>query len=281
MENLSTYKIKDRIDDSRWATLFTAEHKVTGQIVMVKFFNLNGTLAHLTGTDEELVWRHRFALETHIMNSVDHSNVVKLLGYGALPNGRPCFIMPFIINDLTYELGPDINDPAELIRLAPPRRPKQMRPDRAFHVLRQMLRGLDAVHRLGIVHRTLKPENVMMTRRKAGNPVIGNFGLSKWGARVVEIDDELMVDHGYTSPEQIADPNAVGTSADVFSVGAIAYRMLTARMPDKHETSVCAAGAKVPAAVDRLIQTCLSTEPEKRPIHANAMRAALDRAIAE
>lgn len=279
MDTPSTYKIKDRVADSRWSTLFTAEHKVSGQIVIVKFFNLKGPLADAVGTDVELIWKRRFALETKIMGMIRHPNVVPLLGYGTISGGRPCVIMPFIAADLTYELGPDIGDPALLARLAPPKRPKRMRPDRAFHVLRQMMRGVAALHDAGIIHRSLKPENVLMTRKKAGVPMICDFAMAKWNGRVLGEDDKINEPIHYVSPEQRENPAGVDPRADVYAMGAIAYRMLTSRIPQELETSVLDAGAQVSKSVDKLIQASLASDRAHRPANAAAMRAALDRAI--
>jgi eukaryotic-like serine/threonine-protein kinase len=279
LEDISIYEIKNRIADSDWATLFTAEHKVTGMLVAAKFLNLQGPLASVAGTDDELVWRRRFALETEIMGAVSQPNVMPLLGHGAIPGGRLCLIMPFLETSLSDELGRDISDLRLLAHMTSAHRPKSMHLDRAFNVLRQTVSGVGALHRLGIAHGNLNSDTVMMTHAQGGDPVLCDFMMAKWGDSSPEIDVQAFNPTAYTSPEQVADPARVDPSSDVYALGALAYRMLTARVPGRGEKSVQKAGVDVSTGVDRFIQECLSTKPERRPAHAPAMQVALDKAI--
>ena len=279
MENLSTYTIKDKIADSRWTTLFTAVHKVNGSKVIVKFFNLKGSLSDAIGTEKEVIWRKRFALETRIMERANHPNIVPLLAHGKIPDGRPCLIMPFIDANLRYEIGPDITDPRVLARLAPPRRPKPHPPDRVYAVLRQMLAGLDHLHNLGIVHRDLKPSNVLVTRRSGDQVLVCDFGMAKWQGEVFDVPGEMIGSRGYVSPEQKTDASTVDASADIYSVGLMAFRMLTGYLPIDSEVSVLARNSCIAVPVDRLIQTCLSATPSDRPHNAGVMLSELDAAL--
>ncbi|MBT4038786.1 MAG: protein kinase [Rhodospirillales bacterium] len=276
LEDVSTYQIRNRILDSNWATFFTAVHKVTGQVVCVKFLNPKGPLAEGAGSSASAVWRQQFALETRIMRSMDHPNVVRLLAHGSIPGGRLCLVMPYFSSTLSDELGRDITDDRLIAHLTPENRPRKIHPVRVLNLIRQIASGVGALHKSGIAHGALNPENVLMTSTLGGDPVVSEFGKAKWGEKSLDLDTALLGRSRYESPEQMTDPTHASVTSDVYAIGAIAYRMLTARMPTESENSVLGAGVDVTEPFSRCIQSCLSQRPEDRPTNAHALRAALD-----
>jgi tetratricopeptide (TPR) repeat protein/tRNA A-37 threonylcarbamoyl transferase component Bud32 len=159
-----------------------------------------------------------------------------------------------------------------------------------------LARGLGQAHALGVVHRDLKPGNVLFTAD--GRPLIGDLGLAKHyrgdapGAsqsqRLSETG-ELRGTFGYLAPEQIEDSKSVGPQADVFSLGALLYRCLAGELPFPVETlpgywqameagtppSLSGHNPGCPSWLSRVIARCLRMNPDDRYADGLALYAAL------
>ena len=275
MNTLAKYKIRDRIADSRWSTLYSADDTISGGKIVVKVFHLKGSKAEAIGSEAEVVWRNRFALEAEILKAINHRHIISLIESGALPDGRPCLLMPFVQANLTYEMGPDIDDPVVLAKMAPPKRPRRIKPVRAIHILRQILSGLSVLHDMGVIHRDLKPDNVLLTRKSRGDVLLCDFGMAKWGDKVFDVENEYIGSRGYTSPEQLEAPGDVGPQSDLYSFGLIAFRMLCGRLPKDGERSVREAGVDAGEKLEGLIFNCLNVLAAKRPLNASAAQESL------
>jgi serine/threonine protein kinase len=270
VSTLAKYKIRERIARSRWSTLYSADDNINGGKIAVKVFHLKGSKADAIGSEDEGVWRKRFALEADILKAVHHKHIISVIESGALPDGRPCLLMPFAQANLTYEIGSDISDPAILAKMAPPKRPKRLKPVRALQILRQILSGLAVLHDMGVVHRDLKPDNVLLTKRSRGDVMLCDFGMAKWGDKVFDVENEYIGSRGYTSPEQRENPADAGPQSDLYSFGLIAFRLLCGRLPKNGERSVKEAGADAGTKLEGLIFDCLSVEAAERPLNASA-----------
>ncbi len=274
------YSIRDRIARSSWTTLYSADDKISGNKIVIKVFNLTGDINH-PDYEDEAVWQSRYVLEAEIMRSIDHPHVIPLIDSGALPDGRPCLLMPYAQANLAYEIGPDIVDPAELARLSPPRRPRIMKSVRAIQVLRQVLSGLSVLHEMGIVHRDLKPANVLLSKKCNGQVRVCDFGLAKWGDRTFDTKTERIGTRRYISPEQLERPMDVDPRSDMYSLGLIGFRLLCGRLPINGERSVrevrnAVAGTnpdRIGDHMESLIYDCLDPSLAQRPLDAAAALA--------
>src|SRR5262249_55483510 len=105
-------------------------------------------------------------------------------------------------------------------------------PSRAAELVEQLARGVAVCHKAGVVHRDLKPQNVLLTR--SGTPKITDFGLAKRqdSADRLTATGTVMGTPSYMSPEQtLGDHDRIGESADIYALGAILYHLLTGRPP--------------------------------------------------
>jgi serine/threonine-protein kinase len=157
----------------------------------------------------------------------------------------------------------------------------------AFAVLEQVLAGLAAAHRLGLVHRDVKPENVLISR--TGEVKVADFGLVTASARAgASTAGMIMGTVAYLSPEQVATGDADARS-DVYAAGIVLYELLTGAPPYSGDTAISVAyrhvnsdvpppsqiAGEVPPELDRLVLRCTRRDPAARPADAAAMLAEL------
>jgi serine/threonine protein kinase len=157
-----------------------------------------------------------------------------------------------------------------------------VRPEQAFIAIEGMLNALDYAHRNGIVHRDVKPENLLVT--DAGTVKLTDFGLA---SGLAVLTDKIAGTPGYMAPEVIAG-GAAGRAADLFAAGAVAYELLTGRpVVDHADASVFARRANEPVHMPReldpevaaWLERMLAERPEDRPQSAEAAWEQLERAV--
>lgn len=215
---------------------------------------------HLAGlmSDEEI--RRRFATEARLMQALDHPNIVGILDSGE-HEGMPFIIMEYYCRNLGQVIG-------ETYRLENPSR--ILRIDKAVRFAVETLRGLSCLHRNGIVHRDIKPFNLLLTEDETVR--ITDFGLSKLRGEIFAGPRQLAVGSPYyCAPEQEKDPNEVDPRADLYSVGVILYRLLTGRLPMKKPDSPSSQNAELDCAWDAFLMRVLDLDRERRPSSADAM----------
>ena len=164
----------------------------------------------------------RFDRERRILASFEHPNIARLIGGGALENGRPWLAMEYVA-------GLRIDEFCRTHRLDLRARVRLTIP---------VLKAVEAAHRQLIVHRDLKPSNVLV--QEDGTPKLLDFGIAK----AIEADDDATRTHPdrrpmtprYASPEQLAGERA-STQSDVYSLGVLLYELLTTVSPYGDTTS--------------------------------------------
>ncbi len=270
------FRLKSPIARSRWTSLYSAISKDLPGKFAVKIFDLSGSNEKAIGTPDEGVWLKRFDLEGRILAAMDHPGVIALVDRGSLPDGRPYHVLPFVEANLIYEMGGDISDPAKLSRLAPPRRPRALTYERALSLLVRITDALEALHQMDIIHRDLKPGNVLLSRKKGGDPVLCDFGMARWGDQMFDVPGELIGSRDYVSPEQEFDPKAAGKPADVYALGRIAYRMFSGKLPALDDGAIAADLPEMPPSLAELILRCLKNDPAQRPADAVTVQGVLE-----
>ncbi|OJH42947.1 hypothetical protein BON30_05720 [Cystobacter ferrugineus] len=160
----------------------------------------------------------RFKREARMLSAVDHPAVVRVIDYGETDAGA-CIVMEYVEGENLYDV---------LQQGALP-------PARALPLLHQLAEGLAAIHDRGIIHRDIKPENVLLTRGPRGEQArLLDFGI----ARLMEADKAgnlSQVGLVVGTPEYLSPEQAVGAPvdarSDLYSFGALAYRMLSGQLP--------------------------------------------------
>lgn len=195
----------------------------------------------------------RLAREARLQAEIDHPHVVRVhdvLDVG----GRPALVMAFSDGGSLWdalEQGP-------------------MDEARAAQIGRDMARGLKAIHARGVVHRDVKPSNVLLMGSE-GRAALTDFGV----AREVGSDEtqtgEVLGTPSYMAPEQLRSTATVGPTADMYAFGVVLYELLVGERPPPSAAQIAQRLANRPPPIAELIQGCLSPEPEARPDAARAL----------
>ncbi len=227
----------------------------------------------------------RFAREGRAASAASSEHIVRVLD-GGTEDGSPYLVMELLQGD---DLGKRL------------RRERTLPVDEALRVADQLLRGLEAAHAQGVVHRDLKPDNVMVVPGAAGDAVakIVDFGMSRieravGGTRPLPLTRRGIVlgTPLYMSPEQVRASRDVDARTDLYAVGAILFECLAGRPPHVGEAyeqillDICTEDApdvrrwrpEVSGDLAAFVARALAREPDERFQTAAEMRGALDAA---
>jgi len=204
--------------------------------------------------------RARFLREGRLAARLSDPNVVRIFDVGE-EDGRPFIAMEYV-------------DGQTLSQLVRARGPRPAHEAAALGV--QLCRGLAAVHRAGLVHRDVTPQNVLLHRD--GQLKLGDFGIAFGveGTRLT-IAGTVLGTAAYLAPEQARGDDATA-AADIYGAGAVLYELLAGR-PPRTPTSVAELAelrpidppAGIPPALARIVMRCLEDEPKQRPASAAAL----------
>ncbi|MHA5283436.1 protein kinase domain-containing protein [Corynebacterium sp. CQ3829_602738] len=222
------------------------------------------------------VFRERFRREARAMAQLSHPNLVNVYDFSA-SGGEVFLIMELItggtLRELLAERGP-------------------MPPHAAAAVMRGMLTGLSVAHAKGMVHRDIKPDNVLIDT--SSRVKLSDFGLVRATAETTQSTDQIVGTVAYLSPEQV-DGGALTAASDVYSAGIVLFELLTGRTPFSGETPLAHAYARlrsdvpapssliagVPKLFDELVATATARNPHDRFHDAAEFLAALDDVASE
>ena len=268
METIGRYRVTGRLGRGGMATVYKALAPVTGRLVAVKLLRPRDVLLDLVG---EEALRQTFLDEARIMGGLNHPHLARILDCDS-HQGRPFFVLEYYAHSLGTSIG-------EAYRAETPSRPVSA--DRARHYLRQALLGLERLHFAGIVHRDIKPYNLMITGDDRIKII--DFGLSRVrGEERGEGSRPPGMQVGspfYAAPEQNSDPQGVDGRADLYSVAVMALRMLTGRLFGHRQELVTLLGevqATRGPSWREWLERGLARSPQERFADSRAMRLALE-----
>lgn len=264
------YQVERELTGGGMSRVFVAEECALGRRVVVKV--LPSELA--AGLSIE-----RFRREIQLAAQLQHPHIVPLLTAGEAA-GLPYFTMPFVEGETLRG------------KLAAGELPLQ----EAVRMLRDIASALEYAHAHGVVHRDVKPDNVLLS---GGSPVITDFGVAKALSASTASEDvtRSTISRGialgtpaYMAPEQAAAEARVDSRADVYAFGCLAYEMLTGQPPFTGRSASALLAAHVsekpehiarrrstiPPALARLVMQCLEKSPADRPQHAADIVHVLD-----
>ena len=268
----TTYTLERELGGGGMSRVFVADETRLGRKVVVKV--LSPELA--AGINSE-----RFEREIRVAASLQQANIVPLLSAGDT-DGLPYYTMPFVDGEsLRARLRAGGAQPLAQV----------------VSVLRDVARALAYAHERGIVHRDIKPDNVLLS---GGAAVVTDFGIAKAisASRTLQ-DGETLTQLGiaigtpaYIAPEQAAGDPAVDQRADIYSFGCLAYEMLTGQAPfaNRSPQRVLAAHLSeaprpvvelrpdAPPPLASMVMRCLEKDAAARPQTAHELLASLDAA---
>jgi serine/threonine-protein kinase len=258
------YLIERKLGSGGMADVYLAEDQELGRRVALKLLN------ERHANDEQFV--ERFRREAQSAAGLNHPNIVSIFDRGRA-EGTYYIAMEYLDGRTLKEL---------LIRNGPTPVPI------AIDYSRQILGALAFAHRNGIVHRDIKPHNIVV--RKDGRLKVTDFGIARSGASQMTEAGSIVGTAQYLSPEQ-ARGAPVDARSDLYSLGIVLYEMLTGKVPFtgdapveiamKHLTAVPQPPSKlrpdVPHDLDAVVMRALSKEPDQRYASAEEMDADLAR----
>jgi tRNA A-37 threonylcarbamoyl transferase component Bud32/CheY-like chemotaxis protein len=250
---IAGYRIEERIGRGGMGVVYRAEHLNLRRRAAIKI--IAPDLAESEG------FRERFTREARIAAALQHPNIVTVYDAGEV-DGLLYLAMQYIEGE----------DLAAMLR-----RDGRLRPYRAVDVCRQVAAALDAAHAMGLIHRDVKPANVLVEGRTA---FLTDFGLTKrldgTHAQLTRAGDVVGTIH-YVAPEQI-EGTRVSARSDVYSLACLLYHCLSGRVPFARETDVAVIYAhlseqptslssvrpELPDGLDAVIAKALDKSPDRR-----------------
>jgi serine/threonine protein kinase len=257
------YRIVKRIAQGGMGVVYLARHEELGQRVAVKF------LHRRFADDEELATR--FFNEARAASKVSHPYAVGIYDFARLEDGTLFIVMEYVDGTPLHELIQSRNTIEAPLAVALALRISQV---------------LDVAHEQHLVHRDIKPDNIMVIEGRDGDPTVKvlDFGIAK----ILDDDSSggltqtgmMFGTPEYMSPEQASGSTEVDHRSDIYSLGLVMYEMIVGHPPFRGRNKLAllqrhvseapapvarAANKRLPESLSRLIMSCLEKSPDKRP----------------
>jgi serine/threonine protein kinase len=266
-ETLDRYQIVAPIGEGAMGCVYRGTHTVLPREYAIKvlFRDFAGNATQI----------ERFRREAQAASTMSHANIVQVADFVSLQNGITFIVMELIAGH-TLEAAIHAQAPFP--------------PKRVGHIARQIAAGLGEAHRMGFVHRDVKPSNIMLSPSPKGEHVkILDFGVVGIGqapiaSRLTGIG-HIIGTPTYMAPEQVHDPS-VGPAADLYALGVIMFEMLAGEPPftgvDRTEVFIKHISEPPPSlppaqGLELLVSSLLEKQPEKRPKRADEVIRSIER----
>jgi serine/threonine-protein kinase len=273
---LGQYRLKQRLGSGGMGEVYLAEHALLRRPCALKLIR-----PERAGDEQHL---RRFEREVQAMATLTHPSTVEIYDYGHAADGTFYYVMEYL---------PGLNLDQLVQRHGP------LPPARAVHLLRQVCGALAEAHAVGLVHRDIKPGNILACERGGRHDVakLLDFGLVQThnlagsGAEATRLTQTGAIagTPAYMAPEQAAGKMDLDARADIYSLGAVAYFLLTGRPPFVRETPLLTLLAHLtdslppprelrpdlPADLEAVVLRCLEKDPTPRFPDAESLERAL------
>lgn len=224
----------------------------------------------------------RFEREVQAMATLTHWNTVEVYDYGRTADGTFYYVMEYLpglsLQELVEEYGP-------------------LPPARAIHFLKQLCAALKEAHAIGLIHRDIKPSNVIACQRGGIHDVaklldfglVQDIGTFKGANDKLTMQGAILGSPNYISPEQASGKSGIDARSDIYSLGALAFFLVTGQTPFVRETAMELLAAhmkdeptlphrlrpELPQDLEEVILMCLRKNPEERFSDAESLELAL------
>jgi serine/threonine protein kinase len=254
-KTVGDYQIVEKIAEGGMGTVYKARHRETGQVVAIKMVSSDML--------SNAVLLKRFENEFRAASRLDHPNIVRALDFGTAA-GRPYLVMEFVDGE---SLGQKLERDGRLPEAE------------SLRITRLAAEGLEHAHNNGMIHRDVKPDNIMLARD--GQVKLADLGLVK------EVDAELNLTRTgrglgtphFMAPEQFRNAKSADVRCDIYSLAATLYMMVTGELPFRSLGPLDAWMKKVnndlppprklvpevSERTDAAIRRAMQAEPKKRP----------------
>jgi serine/threonine-protein kinase len=259
------YKLIDERGRGSFATVYVARDTKDNRIYAVKVMHIE------LSNDGDLL--ARFQREAHILLNLNDPHIVQIIDYGEDNN------MHFIVMD--YIDGQNLK--YHTLTHGP------LEPSRALSYAQQIAEGLDTAYKHGVVHRDIKPQNILINTR--GVVKITDFGLARSRETVTLTQSNVFMGTAYyISPEQAESGRSADTRSDLYSVAAVLFEMLAGHPPFEGDTavdivmkqmnekvpSICRLRPELPVEMDIFLQKAMAKSPNDRYSTPREFIAALE-----
>ncbi len=258
------YQVIEELGKGGMGSIYKVLDKKINEKIALKLINME------TPSDEKSV--ERFSNELKLARKVSHRNICRMYDLGE-EQGTHYITMEFVP-------GEDLKN--SITRMGP------LNPGRAVSIAKQLCKGLAEAHKTGVIHRDLKPQNVMIDSQ--GNARIMDFGIARtMKGEGLTADGMIIGTPEYMAPEQV-EGKEVDQRTDIYSLGAILYEMLTGRVPFKGKSPISVAfmhktekpkdprvyNDQITEELSRLVLKCMEKDKARRYQNVGELNAALE-----
>lgn len=255
---IGKYQINALLGSGTMGRVYRVTIPVLKKTAALKLFTPSPALIKKAG----LTWlREQFIHEAAVIANIRHPNVVSIWSLEEREN-ELFYLMEYYCRNLGQRIGESYwaDRPSRKVSV-----------DKACHYMTQIIEGLWRLHEADIIHRDIKPFNIMLA--DTGTVKLVDFGLSKRrGEKQLLRAEKLTIGTPfYSAPEQLHSPDTVDQRADLYSAGVILYRMLTGHLPAKNPARPSEFNAQLDRNCDRFILKAIAPHPNDRFQTAQAM----------
>lgn len=268
-QELGAYQLTERLGQGGMGEVWRAEHRLLRRPAAVKLVTMD-RLVSGSGSDRDNMLK-RFEREAQVTASLYSPHTINLFDFGVSDDGRFYYVMELLdgldLESLVEQFGP-------------------VEPERVVHIMRQACDSLIDAHRAGLIHRDIKPANIYLCRygHHLDFVKVLDFGLVKLDEQVMQTrltsEGAMAGTPGYMPPELALGQSEIDARADLYSLGCVAYWLLTGDLVFEDESAMkvvihhiqtppeppsARSEADIPAELEAVIMDCLAKDPDDRP----------------